>query len=93
MCYFSRVDVIKDSSMECTLVSCRCGPGSIPLTAVTFSFFFSSGYIVMVSSFFFLSYEPYHMCQRATDVYIIYCTTCVRGPLAYIVYCATCHRA
>ena len=42
---------------------------------------------------FFLSYEPYHMCQRATDVYIIYCTTCVRGLLAYIFYCTTCDRA
>lgn len=92
MYYFSSVDVIKDSSMECTLVFCRCGPGSIPLTALTFSFFFSNGYNVMVTSFFF-SYEPYHMCQRATDVYIIYCTTCVRGLLAYIFYCTICDRA
>ena len=40
-----------------------------------------------------LGYELYHMCQKATGVYIFYCTTCVRGSSVFIYYCTTCVRA
>ena len=40
-----------------------------------------------------LGYELYHMRQKATGVYIFYCTTCVRGSSVYIYYCTTCVRA